>query len=156
MHMWHFRFSWQYLLGYSTTYSLMEVDRRFRGTYLLCHQSDDWWWRHYIPLKRQSTSTRLHSTISQQAVSFMTESKSHGEWYLQERDMKEYWGLRKIISLANEVHVWISKDPNQSTLQLCQVRYEMFTLLATWVVEGFPPLISNCYVKRFHSPSPTP
>jgi hypothetical protein len=41
--------------------SLVEVYRRFRGAYCLCHQSD-------APLKRRYTSTRLHSAISQKAV----------------------------------------------------------------------------------------
>jgi hypothetical protein len=30
-----------------------------------------WWWKHYVPLKRRRTSTRLHGTISQKGVIFI-------------------------------------------------------------------------------------
>jgi hypothetical protein len=39
------------------SYGLIVVDRRFRGTYCLHHQGDQW--RKYAPLKHRSTPTRL-------------------------------------------------------------------------------------------------
>jgi hypothetical protein len=46
-------------------YSLTDIDRRFRSVYCPHHQGDEW------PLKRRSTSTRLHGSISQEAVIFI-------------------------------------------------------------------------------------
>jgi hypothetical protein len=46
------------------SYSLIGVDRRFRGSYYL-HQGDNLsrlWRRQYSPLKRRSTPMRLHTT----------------------------------------------------------------------------------------------
>jgi len=34
-----------------------------------------WRWRHYVPPKRRTTSTRLHSAISQKAVTFLWKSE---------------------------------------------------------------------------------
>jgi hypothetical protein len=48
--------------------SHVEVDRRFRGTYLLLPSSSPWWWRQYTPLKRRSTSTWLHGVTSQKTL----------------------------------------------------------------------------------------
>jgi hypothetical protein len=59
------------------------VYRCFRDSYCLHHQDDDdsslWWWMQYEPLKRRSTSTRLHGAISQKAVIFLTPSMF---WFL--------------------------------------------------------------------------
>jgi len=46
------------------------VDRRFRGAYCLHHQGVDRW-RQYAPLKRRSTSTRLHGATSQMTTLFV-------------------------------------------------------------------------------------
>jgi hypothetical protein len=51
---------------WDTVLHSLKVDRCFRGAYSLpC-----WWWQ-YAPLKHWSTSTRLHSAISQKAVIFL-------------------------------------------------------------------------------------
>jgi hypothetical protein len=54
--------------------SLVEGDWRLRGACCLHHQglhSLPSWWRQYTPLKRCSTSMRLHGAVSQKAVIFM-------------------------------------------------------------------------------------
>jgi hypothetical protein len=45
--------------------SQIDVERRFRGAYCLHHHgygSSPWWWTQYTPLKRRSTSIRLHGS----------------------------------------------------------------------------------------------
>jgi hypothetical protein len=37
-----------------------------------CNYSSPWWWRQYAPLKCQSTTLRLHGTISQKALKLQT------------------------------------------------------------------------------------
>jgi hypothetical protein len=59
-------------------WSLVFIDRYFRGAYCLHHQSDEWPWstspwrrRLYTPLKRRSTPTKLDGAISQKALIYI-------------------------------------------------------------------------------------
>jgi hypothetical protein len=52
------------------TASCFEVGRRFRGA-VLSPSSSPWWWGQYTPMKRRSTSTRLHDDITQKADIFI-------------------------------------------------------------------------------------
>jgi hypothetical protein len=69
--------------------SLVEIDRRLRDVYCLYHQGLGI--RLDAPLKRLSTSTRLHSSISQKAVVFMIPA-------VRDYSLKTF--LRRTISLG--------------------------------------------------------
>jgi hypothetical protein len=49
--------------------NILVVDRRFRGVYYLHYQGDGW--RQYAPLKRRSTTRRLHGAIPQKVIIFL-------------------------------------------------------------------------------------
>jgi hypothetical protein len=59
-------------------WSLVWVDRRFRGAYYFHHHllinSSPWWWRQHVPLKLRSPPARLHSDISQKTLIFNSET----------------------------------------------------------------------------------
>jgi hypothetical protein len=52
------------------------VSLTYTDVCVLSPSSKRWWWRQYAPLKRRSTSTRLHGAVSQKAV-------CHLQCYLQ-------------------------------------------------------------------------
>jgi hypothetical protein len=74
---WDFRFSWWWVWRWQPSGILScEVSLKLTDVSDVHTASSPWWWGQYISLKRQSTSMRLHGTISQKTVIF----DSWGVW----------------------------------------------------------------------------
>jgi hypothetical protein len=100
----------------------LRLNWRFRGAYCLHNQGDEsrvnslaWWWMRYVPLKHQSTLSRLHGAISEKAVIFILADVRTWTLIYHSRICVE--GLRKttktsLRTLSLRAEIWSRDLPN--------------------------------------------
>jgi hypothetical protein len=89
--------------------SLLSCNQRFGGAYCLNLQGR-WWWRRYVPPKRQLQLNRLHGVISQKITLFITTTveTSNPTWWILIAEWRPHTITYAQNKLPCTVYSWLS------------------------------------------------